>query len=163
MIIVQTGHFYFLSDEYYDLCKDDTLMRNKETVNDVPHGRPCFFAFTDESSGLMWLIPISSQVEKYKAIAKRKVEKYGRCDTILFYEVLGHEKAFLIQNMFPVIERFIEREYIDPRTSLPVRIARKHELEVIRRAKIVLEKHKLGIRIIFTDVDRIGRVMGEFE
>ncbi|MGM9947532.1 type III toxin-antitoxin system CptIN family toxin [Floccifex sp.] len=78
---------------------DEKLMKNKEMVNGVVHDRPCFFAFEDNRTGLFWLIPFSSQVQKYKKIYAHKISKYGFCNTIMFGKVLGHEKAFLLQNM----------------------------------------------------------------
>ena len=50
------------------------------------------------------MIPFSSQTSKFKGIYNKKMQKYHRCDTIVFGEVLGHEKAFLIQNMCPITE-----------------------------------------------------------
>lgn len=93
------GHFYFINDQYFVKFTDDKLMKNKGMVNGDPHDRPCFFAFEDTKTGLYWMIPFSSRVEKYRKHYDSKVQKYGRCDTIVFGEVLGHEKAFLIQNV----------------------------------------------------------------
>ena len=58
-------------------------MRNKERVDGQPHDRPCFYAFRDESTGLYWMIPFSSQVEKFRGYYNSKIERYGKCDTIL--------------------------------------------------------------------------------
>lgn len=48
------------------------------------------------------MIPFSSRVSKFTGIYNKKIQKYGKCDTIVFGDVLGHRKAFLIQNMEPV-------------------------------------------------------------
>ena len=61
-------HFYFINSKYYIDFPDNNLMQNKETVNGISHGRPCFFSFIDETTNLSWLIPISSKVGKYKRI-----------------------------------------------------------------------------------------------
>ena len=119
---MNTEHFYYINDQYFIDFPDDKLMRNKETVNGQLHGRPCFYAFQDERTSLYWLIPFSSQVEKFRGYYDSKIKRYGRCDTIAFGEVLGFEKAFLIQNMCPITEKYIENEYIDGRASVPVRI-----------------------------------------
>ena len=150
---VQQGHFYFLKDVYYERFNDGTLMENKESIGGEKHGRPCFFAF--EYDGFLWMIPISSKVGKYKAIAERKIERYGRCDTILFCEVLGHEKAFLIQNMCPAFPLYVGEEYIDKASNIPVRVDGRFEVKLIKTAKKVLEKQKHGVRILFTDVETI--------
>lgn len=65
---MNTGHFYFISDAYYTDFPDKMLMQNKEAVCGVPHNRPCFYSFYDNSTGLFWMIPISSRVEKYRVI-----------------------------------------------------------------------------------------------
>ena len=41
-----------------------------------------------------WMIPISSQVEKYKVIAEKKKRKYGKCNTIIIGKFAGKENAF---------------------------------------------------------------------
>lgn len=54
---------------------------------------------------LIFKILISSKVVKYKEQYRRKMSKYKRCDTIVFGNVLGYEKAILIQNTSLVIEQ----------------------------------------------------------
>ncbi|HIR13772.1 MAG TPA: hypothetical protein IAB31_07600 [Candidatus Choladousia intestinavium] len=77
------AQLYFLSNEYYQDFPDDGLMKNKDTIDGVPHSRPCFFAFRDARvSGIYWIVPISSKYEKYKRIEQFKIKKYGRCNTI---------------------------------------------------------------------------------
>ena len=85
----------------------------------ISHDRPCFCAFQDSKTGLFWLVPISSKIQKFRRIYQNKVNKYGRCDTIDFGYVLGHEKAFLLQNMCPVLDRYIKNEYFDPVHRIP--------------------------------------------
>ena len=86
------GHFYFLDDQYYTDFPDPQLMRNKENVNGLVHDRPCFCAFQDNATGLYWMIPISSQVQKFRAVYQQKVQKYGFCDTIAFGKVWAMRK-----------------------------------------------------------------------
>ena len=69
---MKNGHFYYINDQYFLDFPDDKLMQNKETVNGVAHDRPCFYAFQDNSTGLFWLIPFSSQTNKFKAIYEKK-------------------------------------------------------------------------------------------
>lgn len=154
---MEIGHFYFLSDTYYEDVPSEGLMQNKEPINGVPHGRPCFYAFFDEVTHLFWLIPISSRVEKYKAIYQHKLQRYGKCDTIIFGEVLGREKAFLLQNMCPVTENYIDGEYIDARTHLPVRIDGNLSDELSKQARKLLALQRKGVRLIFPDIAEIER------
>lgn len=154
---MNSGCFYYIDDQYFIDFPDDKLMRNKESVNSQPHDRPCFYAFKDERTGLYWMIPFSSQVAKFKGYYNAKISKYGKCDTITFGEVLGFEKAFLIQNMCPVTEQYIKNEYIDKRTSVPVRIDGRFESELINKAKRVLALQRKGIKLIFPDVLKIEK------
>jgi hypothetical protein len=74
---MESGHFYFLDDSYFVDFPDQYLMKNKEMINGQMHDRPCFFSFTDASTQLFWMIPISSKVKKYKGIYQKKVNAFG--------------------------------------------------------------------------------------
>lgn len=75
---------------------------NKENGNYRPH----YYAIQDKTNPkIYWMIPISSQVEKYKLIIKQKEKKYGKCNTIVIGKFAGKENAFLIQNAFPIIDK----------------------------------------------------------
>lgn len=130
---MDSGCFYFLTDQYYLDFSDENLMQNKEPDHGASHDRPCFYAFRDGKTGLYWMIPVSSQVDKFKPICQRKIQRYGRCDTIVFGQVLGHEKVFLIQNMCPVTPAYIKNQYMD--SAVPVRIDGVSEQKLLRCAK----------------------------
>ena len=62
------AQLYFLSDQYYQDFPDDKLMKNKDTVDGVPHSRPCFFAFPDsKNSEIYWVVPILNVLNKIKS------------------------------------------------------------------------------------------------
>lgn len=147
------GIFYFVADAYFERFNDPRLMPNKG----VGHKRPCFYAFLDKKTGLYWMIPISSKVEKYRNIAAGKIQRYGYCNTIVFGEVLGQERAFLIQNMFPVTADYIDSQYIDSRSGNPVRVANALSSLVMRNAHTVLTRQRYGGKLIFPDVLEIER------
>lgn len=147
-----TGHFYFLSDQYFIDFPDHLLMSNKESSNGTVHDRPCFCAFQDEKTGLFWMIPISSQIGKFRQIQQDKLRKYGHCDTIDFGRVLGHEKAFLIQNMCPAADTYIKNEYLDARQNQPVKLDGVFKRQLLQKARKVLALQRKGRRLIFPDV-----------
>lgn len=149
---MEVGHFYYIDDSYFTDFPDSCLMQNKETVNGKVHDRPCFYTFRDNSTGIYWMIPFSSQVSKFKKIYNRKMQKYKRCDTIVFGEVLGHEKAFLIQNMCPIISKYIKNEYFDSRVNIPVRVNGVLEKELKEKASKVLALQRKGSKLIFPNV-----------
>lgn len=149
---MENGHFYYIKDQYFEDFSDPHLMKNKETVEGQVHDRPCFYAFQDKKTELYWMIPFSSQVEKFHGIYEQKMQKYRQCDTIVFGEVMGHEKAFLIQNMFPITEKYIKNEYHDSRAHIPVRINGQLEKELKQKANKILALQRKGIKLIFPEV-----------
>lgn len=146
------GHFYYITDQYFIDFPDPYLMQNKETLNGQAHDRPCFYAFEDETTGIYWMIPFSSQTNKFRRIYNNKMQKYNRCDTILFGKVLGREKAFLIQNMCPITDEYMKNEYIDSAANVPVRIDGVFEQTLISKAKKVLALQRRGSKLIFPDI-----------
>ena len=150
------GLFYFIKDKYFIDFPDPYLMKNKEIINGQEHNRPCFYAFEDSNiNSLYWMIPFSSQTNKFHKIYINKMAKYGKCDTIVFGTVLGHEKAFLIQNMCPISSNYINNEYLDSATNQPVRISGVLENELISKARRVLALQRQGKKLIFPDILKI--------
>ena len=83
---VQQGFSYHIKDDFFEMIKDKYLMSNKEDGNYRPH----FYAVQDKKNlDLYWMIPISSQVEKYKEIIEKKKQKYGKCNTIVIGKFAG--------------------------------------------------------------------------
>lgn len=152
---MEIGHFYYLNDQYFIDFPDTKLMQNKETINGQAHDRPCFYAFQDANTGLYWMIPFSSRVPKFTKIYEQKIQKYGKCDTLVFGNVLGHRKVFLIQNMCPITPKYVKNEYIDGVANIPVRISGVLEKELTDKAKRVLALQRKGISLIFPDVLKI--------
>jgi len=156
---MDNGSFCFLSDQYYEDFQDKFLMRNKEIVNGVMYDRPCFFVFQDiVVPEIHWLVPISSNYDKYKALYDKKVKRYGKCNTIRFGEVLGKQAAFLIQNMCPVTEHYIREVYVD-KNGTAIQVDGRIAQDVISNAREVLAITKRGIKIIFPNVNKIYKAL----
>ena len=150
-----TGNFYYISDDYYEKFKNCGLMGNKAEDEEGKHGRPCFYCFRQDD--LYWMVPISSQIEKYKKLYHEKMERYnGKFDGIRFGYVNAQERAFLIQNVCPVTEKYIESEYRIENNTRPVTINAdlSKELNGIIRKVLRLYKDR-GIKIVLTDLDTI--------
>lgn len=47
-------------------------MQNKENGS----YRPTFYYMRDEKTFLLWLVPLSSRVEKFQAVYDKQIEKY---------------------------------------------------------------------------------------
>ena len=66
---VQTGYLYHIKDEFFEKINDGGLMINHEKG----HSRPSYLAIKDNN--ILWFIPLSTKIEKYKSIIENKVKK----------------------------------------------------------------------------------------
>ena len=143
-----SGCFYFIKDEFFSSLSECGLMINKGKG----HSRPCYYCF--EYKGYYWMVPISSKVEKYKAIYEKK-KKYRRSDGIVFGYVNGEKRAFLIQNAFPITEDYIDKPYYVEKGTRLVKIKESLSKEINKKLKKVIQLEEKGISITFTDIKRI--------
>ncbi|MBD5489483.1 MAG: hypothetical protein HDR13_11940 [Lachnospiraceae bacterium] len=150
------GKFYFLSDEYCDKFSRHGVMSNKETTSDGLHRRPCFYAVQDiNDENIYWMIPIFSQIEKYRKLLEEKLKRYRVYDGLEFGYVQGREAAFLLQNICPVTEKYIVEKYIDEHTGKDVSIPNDLMRKIDAKAKKVMNKYYQGTKIVITDLDYI--------
>ena len=99
-------------------------------------------------------------MDKYIQITNHKLEKQRnrgirepKCNTIRFGEVMGAKKAFLIQNMFPITEKYISDIYINRLTHEAVRIPINIESDIVIHANVVLRLVKSGNKnLVFSDI-----------
>lgn len=153
---IKQGYSYHIKDEFFGVVQDKYLMGNKEDCNYRPH----FLAIQDnKNKELYWMIPISSQVGKYKGIMEKKIERYGKCNTIVIGKFAGKENAFLIQNAFPVIKKYFD--HVHTIENEPITIHSKLNRELTVNLREVLAMHKRGIRLIFPDIEYIQMKMEE--
>ena len=136
----ESGKFYFIKDEYFDLFKEYNLMQNKENGNK----RPCYFCFKDfENPNIIWFV-------KYKKIFEIKKQKNKKVYNFVFGKVLGKEKVFLVQNIFPVTEKYIEEKYKNKNHD--VEISEKLKKEIIKTSTTIIKMAIKGINIPFYDI-----------
>ena len=147
---MQTGYFYFISDEFFDALPGCGLMFNK---NGERHARPCYYCF--QVDDYYWMVPISSKIEKYRTIHDRIEKERGSCDTIIFGYVNGRRSAFLVQNAFPVSEEYIVEQYFVEKGTVPVTVNKKTAKALNAAVRKVIRLYKRGIRVTLTDIDRI--------
>lgn len=151
---IRQGYSYHIKEEFFDVIQDKYLMSNKENGNYRPH----FYAIQDKKNpDLYWMIPISSQIEKYKKIVESKKKKFGKCNTIIIGKFAGKENAFLIQNTFPIIAKYIDHIHLIE--NKPVTIHNELNRILIENLKEVLAINDRGIKLIFTDIAKIKAVM----
>ncbi len=102
---IETGKLYHIKDEFFEIMNDETLMKNHERGRK----RPTYLAIKEND--ILWFIPLSTQVEKYKKIVKYKTQKYGSCSGIIIDKIARKDAAILIQNAFPTLEKYIDHEH----------------------------------------------------
>ncbi len=152
---IKEGYVYHIKDEYFEGVQDSTLMRNHENGK----ARPTYFCIRNEKTNILWFIPMSSRIDKYKKIRDKKIEKYGNCDTILIKKFLGKDSVFLLQNMFPTIEKYVDHIHIVNGEEAKVinRIAKEIEAK-FNKLMILIQQ---GKKVIFTDVERDIEIMSK--
>lgn len=149
----QEGYVYHIKDEYFIKANDPSLMQNKENGN----YRPTFYCMRDEKTSLLWLVPLSSRIKKFQAIYDKQVKKYGNCLTIVMGEYDGKQAAFLLQNMFPITEKYLD--HIHTRNNNPVPVKYSIQTEVSTKMKRILQLHARGKKIVFPDISRLESLM----
>ena len=147
---METGKFYFIKDTYYEKFNDCNLCGNKGDAKK----RPCYYCYKDND--LYWMIPVSSRIEKYKEIYKQKIKKYGnKYYGIRFGFINGQERAFLLQNICPVTEKYIDNIYRIYNNSIDVVINNDLSTELNTIAKKIIKMYYNGKNIPFTKLDKI--------
>ena len=135
----KTG-FYIIKDKFFEDMSEPYLKGNKAG------NRPHYYCFEDTNTGIYWMIPLSSRIDKYKRIIEKK-EKAGKpCDILHIVRLDdSRESAFLMQDMFPITEQYIEREYTIAGNHLM--LTSEHTIRVIeQKARKVVGMLKNGVK-----------------
>lgn len=142
----KTG-FYIIKDKFFEDMKDPYLRCNKG------ESRPHYYCFEDKSTGIYWMIPLSSRIEKYQRIMEKKKKAGKPCDILHIAKLDdSRESAFLIQDMFPITDEYIEREYTIAGNHLM--LTSEHTArEVEQKARKVIGMLKRGIKFTPTQPD----------
>lgn len=65
---LETGYVYHIKNDFFTFANDNKLMTNHEGTAT----RPNYFCIKREDSNLLWFIPMSSKVCKFKKIIEKK-------------------------------------------------------------------------------------------
>ena len=105
--MIENCGLYIVSDEFFrKYDRDSKLMLNKN------ERRPYYCGITI-GNGVVWLVPLSTKVEKYKKMLDATEKKHGK-DKCIFYhiaKVKQEERAFLIGDAFPCAEKYIKKPF----------------------------------------------------
>lgn len=147
-MIFKTGRIYHIKNQYFVQFKNANLMIN----NDINHkSRPSYLAI--KTRNIYWFIPLSTKIDKYKKIIQRKNLKYKKCKSIVICKIRTQEYVFLIQNAFPVNQKYIKSyHYIN---NNPVDLCEKDSMLIRNNLYYMLSLKKEGLNLFFTDIDSI--------
>ena len=135
---VKTGYIYHIKDEFFDIVNDEKLMTNHERGKK----RPTYFTIKDKD--ILWFIPLSSKVSKYKPIIERKIKKYGSCRSIMIREIAEEQSVILNAvgkiNIWQIIDQK-NKKYGRCDTILIREILGKDSVILLQNAFPTLEKY----------------------
>lgn len=127
--------------------QDPCLKGNKK------ENRPHYYCYEDTNLGIYWMIRYPVTLINIERLWRKK-EKAGKpCDIIHIVKLDDNrESAFLIQDMFPITESYIEREYTIAGNHLL--LTSEHTAkEIEKKARKVIAMLKRGIKFTSTQPD----------
>ncbi len=144
---IKTGYIYHIKDEFFKIINDENLMANHEQGRK----RPTYFTIKDGE--ILWFIPLSSKVDKYRRVVNRKIQKYGFCNTIIIETIFEKEHAILLQNAFPTLEKYIDHVHMinGAEAKVPTNLKKK----ILSNFKSMMRMKERGIDLFFADIDKI--------
>jgi hypothetical protein len=138
---------YKIKDEYFMDFPHEKHIHNKV-------GRPFYYAVKD-SSGIYWLVPLSSQVNNFQHKIEVEERKRGKGKCIRFHigYIMGTLRAFRICDMLPVTAH-----YIDGAFEIHGKPYIAHDEELVtaisRKARDFIKQLELGR--MYSQVDALG-------
>jgi len=150
---IRPGYAYHIKDDYFDVAKDDKLMRNHEGGS----YRPTYFCLKDEKTGLLWVVPMSSRVDKYQVIVDKDISRFGKCLKIHIGEYANRPNAFLFQNMFPILPKYIS--HVHTIGNNPVPASDRLQILLDRNFREVMRLHKRGAKVVFPNITQLEKLM----
>lgn len=69
----------------------------------------------------------------------------------------GKQAAFLLQNIFPITEKYLD--HIHTRNNNPVPVKYSIQTEISTKMKRILQLHERGKKIVFPDISRLESLM----
>lgn len=147
---IQPGNFYFIDDSFFSKVNDKYLKCNYQTTK-----RPHYFPFMDENTNLLWLVPCSSKVDKFKNIIQKREQQGKKTKSIKIIKLQNKETVLLFQDMFPISSKYIADQYI--RNNQPVKISNPKILkELEKTAKEVIVMIRKGIKFTPTQPNALA-------
>lgn len=141
--------FYILKDDYFKLVDDCFLKSNKDG------NRPFYYCLKDINSEkqIYWMIPLSSRTEKYNRLIENRKANKKPCDGLYICKLPNDkESVFLIQDIFPITDIYVERAYT--LGGNPLILPYEKDIQIIeKKAKKIISLVKRGIKLTPTSPD----------
>jgi len=150
---INPGYVYHIKDSYFEMVKDSKLMRNREGGA----YRPTYYCLKDEKTELLWVVPMSRRINKYNAIIEKDTARYGSCLKILVARYGDGQSAFLFQNMFPILPKYID--HVHTIAGIPMAVNLAVQSEIMKRFKEIRRLYSRGVRMVFPDIARLEKKM----
>ena len=151
---IKKNGFYLIKDEFFKKINDPSLPLQK-------NGRPMYYCIEDKNNkSIFWLIPMTTKIDKVNRI----ISQEGGEDKCKIYVINSSDKnsAFNIQDIFPIKENYIEREYT--KNGVHYLLKNKALIEKVeKRAKDIISskmtkkeigKNEINIRKIYKTLEK---------
>jgi len=139
--------FYLISDKFFIDFPDPYLKGNKRET------RPHYYCLQDNKTGLYWMIPLSSKIDKFKKIMDNQARNNKPCDILhIAKSRTGKESVFLIQDIFPITREYILKEYTVNNAAFTLK--NENDIKDInKKVTKVLGLIRRGIKLMKTQPD----------
>ena len=151
---IKKNGFYLIKDEFFRKINDPSLPLQK-------NGRPMYYCIEDKNNkSIFWVIPMTTKIDKVNRI----ISQEGGEDKCKIYVINSSDKnsAFNIQDIFPIKENYIEREYT--KNGVHYLLKNKALIEKVeKRAKDIISskmtkkeigKNEINIRKIYKTLEK---------
>lgn len=123
-MIAKLYYFYTIKDSFFIDYPDSNLKSNKNQK------RPFYYCLKDEN-GLLWIIPCTSQCNKYDRMIEKAKNANQPLDKWHKIQVGGIDNILLIQDIFPIKAEYIEKEFV--KNKIHQRVASSIEQKIISK------------------------------
>lgn len=149
---IRVGTTYHIKDEFFELARNCEMKRNLGGKT-----YPACCCQHDKEKSIYWMIPMSTNINKYRRIRDREFERYGNSMSIVIGDYDGKEVAFQIQSMFPIVKKYILHPHTRNGKVVPIEKSLFYEIQCnFRDMRHLNEK---GIECILTDIGRLENLV----
>lgn len=100
---------------------------------------------------------IKCKIDKYEKIINQKIKKYGSCRAIMIRKIANKNSVILLQNAFPILEKYID--YPHMLNGKPLKVINVLKNEILGNFKYMIVSKKTELNLFFTDIDKIKQIM----